>query len=227
MVRKLVVRLIAAAALLLAAEAVNRAASIEAALADAQQRLTTLRAGVTTTAYDEVEQSMALAARVPVVGPRLLDDVRTQRAMASYWTGDYGTLTAPRREADAEAQDPDVLFLTANAGFRGLVQRRPDRATIVKGLDDVLRQYGDVLKAAPGHVDAAFNYEYVARLRDAISRGGQTNTLTDMPENMHGEEGDPPEGTKPPEFNVIVPMRPEERQDQFDAGVGGVPTRKG
>ena len=44
---------------------------------------------------------------------------------------------------------------------------------------------------------------------------------------MHGEEGDPPQGTKPPDFNVIVPMRPDERQDQFDAGVGGVTRRKG
>ena len=227
-VRKMIVRLIVAALLLAGAEAFNRAARIENTLATAQERLTTLRAGVVPAGYEEVEQSVTLAGRLPVLGAPLLADVRRQRAMASYWSADYAALTgAPTTATDTAETDPEVVFLTANASYRSLLVRKPERAVLVRGLDDVLRGYSDVLKAQPGHLDAAYNFEFVARLRDAIARGRPTDALSDGQPNVHGEEGEPPQGTKPPEFNVIVPMRPEERQDQFDAGVGGVPTRKG
>jgi hypothetical protein len=224
----MIARVVLAVLLLAAAEAFNRAASIEETLAAAQERLATLRAGAVPTGYDEVERSLAFASRIPVVGEPMLADVRTQRAMASYWTGDYATLTGIQPgTAPDQTDDPDVLFLAANSAYRRLVQSKPDRAALVRGLDDVLRRYGDVLKLAPGHVDAAFNFEFTARVRDAVSRGRQTQALAEGNPSMHGEEGEPPQGTKPPEFNVIVPMRPDERQDQFDAGVGGAPTRKG
>ena len=230
--RKLITRLIIAAVLLAAAEAFRRASLIEEHLADSQQRLTTLTASVTPASYDEVENELALAARIPVVGDALLDDVRHQRALAAYWNGDYATVTAPAAptapNAEPEDPDPSLMFIQANATFRGALQTRSERAAILRGLDESLKLYGDVLKADAGHVGAAYNYEFVGRLRTAIGRGQRTDQLSpDGPPNMHGEEGTPPDGTKPPEFNVIVPMRPDERQEQFDAGVGGVTRRRG
>jgi hypothetical protein len=44
---------------------------------------------------------------------------------------------------------------------------------------------------------------------------------------MNGEKGSPPPQTKPTEFNIIVPLRPEERQEQADPGSSGPPQRKG
>ena len=230
--KRLVIRLIIAAALLAAGQALRRASLIETRLADSQQQLTTATASVTPASFDDLEASLDLATRIPVVGDAMLRDVRHQRALAAYWNGDFASVATPRpattAEAEDEVDDPSLLFLEANAAFRNTVATRRDRASLLRGLDDALKLYGDVLKADASHAGAAYNYEFVGRLRTAIGRGQRTDNLSpEGPPQMHGEEGNPPEGTKPPEFNVIVPMRPDERQEQFEAGEGGVTRRRG
>jgi hypothetical protein len=232
-VKKMLVRLIVAAILLAAGEGFRRAASVEERLATAEERLTTQTASVTPASYDEVEQTLSFATSVPVIGDRILRDVRHERAVAAYWTGDYGTVIATARGNSAAADtpadtDPDLQFLAANASFRDTLRTRRDRPAVLRGLDESLRAYSDVLKAAPAHETAAYNYEFVSRLRNAVARGrGDDDIPTGAPPNMQGEEGSPPQGTKPPEFNVIVPMRPDERQEQFDAGESGPAKRRG
>ena len=44
---------------------------------------------------------------------------------------------------------------------------------------------------------------------------------------MHGEEGSPPNQVKPSDFNIIVPLRPDERQEQSDPQSGSTLQRKG
>jgi len=227
-VKKMVARIIVAAVILAAGEAIRRAATIEDRLADTQEQLTTQTATVTPAMYDELEGALAVAGRIPLVGGSLLEDVREQRAVAAYWNGDYPVVTASAPASDDEAGDPDLMFLAANASYRTTIQSRAERPALLRGLDEALKRYGDVLDAEPGHGGAAYNYEFVARLRTALARGRQGETIANEAKpNMRGEEGDPPQGTKPPDFNVIVPMRPDERQEQFDAGVGGVTRRKG
>jgi len=43
----------------------------------------------------------------------------------------------------------------------------------VQQLDGVLRAYAFVLKAGPQHADAAYNYEFVARVRDRVASTAQ------------------------------------------------------
>ena len=226
--RRMIVRIVVAAVLLAAAEAFRRAAAIEDRLAGTQEQLTTLAATVTPASYDEIEDELALAARIPVIGEPLIEEVREQRARAAYWNGDYATVATTAGAPEEENRNPDLMFLAANASYRTTIQSGAPRAVLLRNLDEALKGYSDVLKADPDHAGAAYNYEFVGRLRTALARGQQTTNLAeDAKPNMHGEEGDPPEGTKPPEFNVIVPMRPDERQEQFDAGVGGVTRRRG
>ncbi len=230
--KQMLTRLIVAALLVGAADVARRAATAEERLADAQAQLTIQPDAVTPATYDEVENELAYAGRIPLVGSSLLDEVREQRAVAAYWNGDYATVAATTPATDdandAGNGDPGLMFLAANAAYRSTIQSRMERAALLRALDESLRRYGEVLEAAPSHTGAAYNYEFVARLRTALARGRQGELLANETRpNMHGEEGDPPQGTKPPEFNVIVPLRPDERQDQFDAGVGGVPRRRG
>ncbi len=223
----MIVRILVAAVLLTAGEAARRAATIEDRLAETQEQLMTQTATVTPAAYDEVEQALALAGRIPLVGESLLEDVREQRAVAAYWNGDYASVTASAPATD-EAGDPDLMFLAANASYRSTIESRVERPVLLRGLDEALKRYSDVLGAEPDHTGAAYNYEFVSRLRTALGKGRQGAAIANEGRpNMHGEEGNPPEGTQPPEFNVIVPLRPDERQEQFDAGVGGVTRRRG
>jgi hypothetical protein len=227
--KRLFGRLLVAAVLLVAGDAFRRASAIEEQLAGTQERLTTLTQTVTPATFDEVEEALAPAARIPLLADPLVADVRQQRALAAYWNGDYAAVTVPAEDDEGGGDgDADLRFLAANASFRRTLLTRRDRAGLLRGLDEVLKAYGDVLKAAPGHQGAAYNYEYVGRLRTALARGQSTEQLSpEGPPNMHGDEGNPPQGTKPPEFNVIVPMRPDERQEQFEAGEGGVTRRRG
>jgi hypothetical protein len=228
-VKQMLTRLILAAVLVGAADVARRAAIAEERLADAQEELTIQPDAVTSATFDEVENELAFAGRIPLVGASLLDDVREQRAVAAYWNGDYASVAAIAPVGDdVESGEPDLMFLAANAAYRSTIQSRMERAALLRALDESLQRFGDVLEAAPSHTGAAYNYEFVARLRTALARGRQGELLANETRpNMHGEEGDPPQGTKPPEFNVIVPLRPDERQEQFDAGVGGVTRRRG
>mgnify|MGYP003348064043 CR=1 FL=1 len=94
-------------------------------------------------------------------------------------------------------------------------------------LDDVLKGYATVLDRDPGNRDAAYNYEFVARLRGALAGGRTSGAAEPEARSIQGEQGEPPQGTRKSDFNVIVPLRPEERQEQLDPGGGAEFKRKG
>ena len=182
--------------------------------------------------YDEaesegeaVEQSLGLERRVPVVGPAAETDVRDTRATAGYWRADYAAI-APRRDANGVVTetDPAILFLSANAGFRAS-QTATDRGDVVRRLDNVVKSYGEVLKAEAGAcgtdveacetraMDAAFNYEYTIRAREAMVRsrapavgknaaaraalnGGEGDVDLPSGPTLHGRPGRPAAGDR-------------------------------
>src|SRR5262245_56343562 len=187
------------------------ASRLERRVASAHQRLALLQYAEPVVEYEDMERSAAMS--VPWLTDAVLADIRAHRAAADYWLANYGKLT-PQRDASGllVENDPERLFLAANAAFREAQRATADRASTVKQLDNVLRMYADVLKNEPRHVDAAYNLEYVARLRDrlASARGGaltiraqQEDRVTggDLPSGstLHGEPGGyPPGGARVP-----------------------------
>jgi len=135
-----------------------------------------------------------------------------------------------------------VLLLAANAAFR-TSQAEPDRLTMLRQLDGVVKSYADVLRNNPGNVDAAYNYEYAVRVRDTLAKAKQaavkaakaapkpaaTNEAGDLPSGLtlHGREGGPPPATDMAQFKIVIPKRGEERKDNPEAGKGGVKVRRG
>ena len=111
--------------------------------------------------------------------------------------------------------------------FRDLPRQPGDRQALTRSLDAVLKAYVSVLEADPDAVDAAYNYEFVSRLRGAFAAGRATSLTLPSESNMNGDKGSPPTETKPGDFNIIVPLRPEERDEQLQPGAGIVPERKG
>jgi hypothetical protein len=215
------------AALVVAGAAFRRASLIEDRLATAREQLTTT-SRVAPELAAQLDESVSLVGRIPVIGTRITREVRRQRAEGAYWQGDYVAL-APAAVGTTEAteDDPLVLLLSANARFRNAVRQNRTPQTLIRSLDEVLKGYGEVLKADPASTDAAFNYEYVVRLRAALAGGRGSNMPAPETSNMQGEEGEPPTGNQQSDFNVIVPLRPEERQEQMDPGAGAEFKRKG
>jgi hypothetical protein len=203
--------------LLAGGEVFRRTATFEDALSAAQERLTTQNPSEA-----DDERAAPLAASFPVVGPPIRADMQRQRALAAYWRADYTAASG----ADLSGADGSTRFIAANAMFRDLARQPASSQVLVRGLDAVLKAYVSVLEVDPNAVDAAYNYEFVSRLRGALAAGRGNVKLPSTP-NMNGDKGTPPTETKPGEFNIIVPLSPEERKEQLDPGAGAVPQRKG
>ena len=147
------------------------------------------------------------------------DRAAGELAVADYWAGRYDALPAER---DA--------FLAANAAYRVATLDGGDWQAVTTRLDGVIRQYADVLRNNPGHADAAYNYEFAVRYRAAIAARRQPvppAAAGEVQPTPHGFEGAPPELGDARQFKVIIPMRPDERQEAEEAGRNTRRVRKG
>ena len=87
-----------------------------------------------------------------------------------------------------------------------------------------------MLREDPANTEAAFNFEYATRLRAAIA-ARRRDVAPDDPiaggMTIHGGVGEIPVDAESKQFKMIVPMRPDERQEAEKAGKGGKRGRKG
>lgn len=160
-------------------------------------------------------------------------DTRTT-ATAAYWLGRYGEVSADTDDQDIDA---DVLLTAANAEFREAQREIP--GTVVQVLDGVLNAYASALKASPRHLDAAYNYEFVARYRDQVARSqgkgikppavAAAAMAGDLPSGptIHGLPGAPPADAKMEELQMLAPMEYGDREAQPEATPGAKRERKG
>jgi hypothetical protein len=225
------------------------AGQLQSRLADANSRMTMLQYEGSLSEYDDIEQSLGYLGQFPARVTEIVAGLGESRATALYWDKRYGALS---RDRDASGElvetNPDILFLAANAVYRA--GHRPDgeRLAVIRALDAAIAAYADVLRRAPGHVDAAYNYEYAVRARAAAARRQEaprnranraaqppvvderSARQRDLPAGptIHGRPGAPPADDENTKFKVLVPMRPEERQGTPDrAGEGVRPVRRG
>ena len=112
----------------------------------------------------------------------------------------------------------------------------------VQRLDGVLNAYASALKASPRNVEAAYNYEFVARYRDQVARSQGKGVQAarplapaaaamagDLPAGptIHGRPGAPPPDAKMEELQMLAPMEYGDREAQPEATPGGKRERKG
>jgi hypothetical protein len=110
----------------------------------------------------------------------------------------------------------------------------------------VLQAYAAVLKASPRDLDAAYNFEFVTRVRDQAAsapppKPGKGDAPHPMPmppivpaerdlplgPTVHGRPGGPPPDVKAEDFEIIAPMEFGDREAQPEATPGGKLPRKG
>jgi hypothetical protein len=208
------IRLVIAIALAVGAWFSWSEAQLAARMGDATQHIATLR-------YAEVDRALDAGATATV----------------DYWLGQYGGITADTNNAEADAH---VLRTVANAAFRSTERDPLAGPAAVQRLDGVLQAYASALKASPRDVEAAYNYEYVARLRDQVARAPQGKPLKPSPApaaamagdlpigpTIHGRPGAPPPEAKMEDLQMLAPMEYGDREAQPEATPGGKRERKG
>lgn len=207
-------------------------------LAEAHERLATLQY---TDEADMAQDATVLDKLPPPLGIDPGTETRHQ-ATVSYWLARYTSLTETTNAAKGPAPtDSTLLFLAANAAYRTSAPQSKDTKAVVARLDQVVQAYADVLRRDPNLTDAAFNYEFVVKLRDRIAKGPSKNAKdapkvptapdvsVDLPTGptVHGRPGGPPEGESMSDFKTVTPMRYDEREEQMDPGRGQKLQRKG
>ena len=193
-----------------------RSSEHERRLAAAERDLVTLK-------YDDAATAAAqpggrLAALLP--GSTVTSDAKALASTAGYWRGDY----------DAAIADPDAKLLAANATYRKIRQAGGSWQAVVGRMDNLVKQYAEIIRENPSNTEAAFNYEYVVRLRAVFAARKLAVPPYDARSTgmtIHGFEGAPPEESDMKKFKMIVPMRPDERLEAEKAGKGTTKVRKG
>jgi hypothetical protein len=246
--RKLLGQVVMALVLFAVGFIVWRVGQLQNTVAEAHQELALLRYNSATQAYAEIEQSTGYIGGLPWVSDVLLPDVRGDRAVGDYWLARYDALGSRRDAAGGQNEQPaGELELAANAGFRVSQRDGADRGATLARLDAAIKTYTELLKKNGRDADAAYNYEYVVRLRDTLSKAKPqapgkredpakvVEKLTgvtmagDLPDGrtVHGDPGAPPPNTDMTQFKMHIPVRPDERQGGSDAGQGKEKIRKG
>lgn len=193
------------------------ASQAEARVAAAEYALVTLR-------YERAAEELDAARGSGVLDPLVsrLGGARTEGAIARYWSGDYDALS--------ESEQEGLKLLAANAEYRMLRATGGTYQSFVARLDAISKRYADILRTQPGNEDAAYNYEFVLRLRRAAMTAKQNIPGLDPAAGgitVHGVPGAPPKDSDAKKFKMIVPMMPDERQEAEEAGRAGRKIRKG
>lgn len=131
--------------------------------------------------------------------------------------------------AAAAARTPPANALDRGSAIGGRGPGNPQgtgagtRQQALGALDRAIRAHLQLLQNSRGHPDAAFNYEYLIRLRQVIAKG--RDWPTDRREEVLGREGVPPPDADMHEIKIYVPVEVDEESEKPTMGEGE-PIRK-
>jgi hypothetical protein len=213
---------IAAVILGIAGAACLGASRLDGELARAEESFLTSDYGTADDSLRIVERYVAYARRVPGIGERPANDIRARQAALTYWRGDYAALAPADRTdpvSDVAADNIHLQLIVADAVYRNGQRRVKDRAATLRMLDAAIAAYRTVLgnarlaDDAPHAEAAAYNYEYVVRLRDELLKGRRRTVPPAEDEGNLGFEGGLESGEFEQEFKLYVPLEKEEREN--------------
>lgn len=229
--RSIIGFVVGAVVLALAGFAFLGVARLEGHMADAGERLSTLQYAATQESLDAAELYARDARFVPWVGSDARQEIRARKAAVQYWQRQYDTVLPAGAEPVAAVDDTNVelQLVVANAEFRVKQAQFADRQATVQALEEAAAGYLTVLKNNTWHADAAFNYEYIVRLRDEASKGRQPPPPEKNEEESDlGEAGAPTPATSKEGFEIYIPLEQGEKNPSGgEAGKAAPKERKG
>ena len=229
--RSIVAFVIVAVVLGLAGFGFLEVARLEGRMADAGERLSTLQYAAAQESLDEAEQHAGQARFVPVLGSDARQEIRARKAAVQYWQRQYDAVLPAGAEpvAAVDEENVELQLVVANAEYRVKQTQFANRQATVKALEEAAAGYLTVLKSNTWHPDAAFNYEYIVRLRDEAGKGRQPPPPQKNEEESDlGEAGAPTPATSQEGFQIYVPLEQGEKNPSGgEAGKASPKERKG
>lgn len=221
---------IAAVLLALVGAVCVSASRLERDLARADEDVVAGRYDQPQTTFDSAERYLEYGSHVPWIGTEPLDGLRARRAAVQYWQHQYDGVV-PQQSDPVGAVSPenvDLQLVVANAVYRTGQAQATDRQSMLRALDAGIAAYAAVLKNADRQEDAAYNYEYLVRLRDEVDKGKRKPGGEAVMKGPEGATGAPPTiDSSMSDFKIYIPLESQERQDNGTAGKAGALKRKG
>lgn len=219
-----------AAVLALIGSAALSAARYERHMADVQERAATRQYAGASESLQQAEEYLEYTRWLPGVGDDAAKEVRAREAALQYWQRQYDELVPAQPEPVAAVDETnlDLQLVVANAAFRSNPARAKDRESLVQALDEAASGYLTVLKNDRWNEDAAYNFEYVVRLRDEVAKGRRQPPEPKEDDGDLGESGAPADTTNSGEFKIYIPLQGDERNPEGgEAGKSSPRDRKG
>ena len=223
--------LLAAVALALLGAVLTTAGLLERDMADAQANVSALNYDAAAETFDKAERYYEYGSHLPWIGNGPVNDVRARKAALHYWQKSYSEVLPQQSDpvGAVPAENSALQLIVADAVYRTGQAQSKDKATTMQALDAGINAYAAVLKNTARQEDAAFNYEYLIRVRDEVDKGKRKPGPGDMVlKGPDGASGAPPTlDSSMSEFKIYIPLDSQERQDQGVAGKAGAAKRKG
>ncbi|HET9361923.1 MAG TPA: hypothetical protein VFO58_19355, partial [Vicinamibacterales bacterium] len=167
---------------------------------------------------------------VPWIGSDAREEIRARQAAVQYWQRKYDEVIPVGAEpvAAVDENNVELQLVVANAAYRVKQAQFKDRQSTIKALEEAAAGYLTVLKNNTWHPDAAFNYEYIVRLRDEAGKGRQPPPRENEEESDLGESGAPTPATSQEGFEIYIPLEQGEKNPSGgEAGKAAPKERKG
>ena len=206
-------------------------ARLEGHMADAGQRLSTLQYEAAQESLTGAEQYANHSRFVPCLGTDARQEIRARQAAVQYWQRQYDVVLPAGAEpvAAVDEENVELQLVVANSEFRVKQTEFKDKTSTVKALEEAAAGYLTVLKNNTWHPDAAYNYEYIIRLRDQAAKGSQPPPpQKNEEESDNGESGAPTPATSQEGFQIYIPLEQGEKNPTGgEAGKASAKERKG
>jgi hypothetical protein len=206
-------------------------ARLDSHMADAAERLSTLQYAPAQESLSDAEQYANHARFVPWLGSDARQEIRARQAAVQYWQRQYDTVLPAGAEpvAAVDEQNVELQLVVANTAYRVNQTQFKDKQSTIKALEETAAGYLTVLKNNTWHPDAAYNYEYIIRLRDAAAKGSQPPPpQKNEEESDNGESGAPTPATSQEGFQIYIPLEQGEKNPTGgEAGKASAKERKG
>jgi hypothetical protein len=183
---------------------------LEGQIAEAQQSVATLQYEGVEETLDNVEWYFDYVARLLGIGSERLNDVRARKAALHYWQRQYSSIIPEQANpvGAVAADNLELQLMVANAVYRMGRAEATDTATTLQAIETGIASYEIVLRNATRHETAAYNYEYLVRLRDAIDKVDEFSE--EVEGGPFGAQGGAPEEGGADDFKIRVPLENEE-----------------
>lgn len=173
--RTVVRHLVVAVGLAMVAGVIFVGALVQRQIAAGQRDVATLNLNRAANVFDDVYDRLRFTQTASWLLRGTRHEVEGRRAAVRYWRREYGPLVAEYPDLGRpDIRDNLPLQLTLGSAYvrAGEATADGDRQVMLGELDRAINVYLQVLQNTDGSRDAAFNYEYLVRLRNDIAAGG-------------------------------------------------------